>query len=426
MQCYDLISQSQVPNGTNVIGYTWVFRIKIHSDGSVARYKARICVDGSRQVYGIDYNETFAPVTRAATIRLVLAVAVHLGLQLRQFDIRLAFVSADIDRPVYMKAPVGGGEPIGSVWKLKKSLYGLRQAPRLFNAKLNSVLVSLGWRQSKHDPCLYIYRKGEIFSLLVAVVDDLLLATSTLTHSDSFFAEMSKTFDFKSMGEPTYMIGMHLARSGSELRVSQQQYISEIAKRHASLLLKCSPVNTPALPSAKLVKTGLNKQAHSPPVDSKLYRAIVGALMYAVITRPDIATSVSISARFLSEPTQAHLDQAIRILSYLVHTADLALTFYATSSPSLRTFVDASWAADNDTRRSRYGYGVYYGRALVSWKSKLHACVCLSTAEAEYIGATEATKETMWLRFLLADVGLPQLEPTTLHEDPRACGWQPT
>jgi hypothetical protein len=143
--------------------------------------------------------------------------------------------------------------------------------------------------------------------------------------------------------------------------------------------------------------------------------------MYAVITRPDIATPVSISARFLSSPTQAHLDQAVRILSYLVHTVDLSLTFFETSSPCLRTFVDASWAADHDTRRSRFGYGIYFGRALVSWKSKLHACVCLSTAEAEYIGATEATKETMWLRFLLADIGLKQLQPTTLFEDNAAC-----
>ena len=177
----------------------------------------------------------------------------------------------------------------------------------------------------------------------------------------------------------------------------------------------------PAVPSVKLVKTGLHNAKPSPSVDSKLYRSLIGALMYAVVTRPDIATPVSICARFLASPTQVHLDQAVRVLAYLVYTIDLTLTFFATASPVLQTYVDASWAADNDTRRSRYGYGVYFGRALICWKSKLHSCICLSTAEAEYIGATEATKETMWLRFLLFDMGLPQLGPTTLHEDNAAC-----
>jgi hypothetical protein len=112
-----------------------VFRLKIHADGSVARFKARICVDGSKQRHGLDYTETFAPVANAATIRLLLAVATHHNLELRQFDIRLAFVSADIDRAVYMKSPVGSGEPPEKVWRLRKSLYdGLKQAPCLFNA----------------------------------------------------------------------------------------------------------------------------------------------------------------------------------------------------------------------------------------------------------------------------------------------------
>ena len=126
-------------------------------------------------------------------------------------------------------------------------------------------------------------------------------------------------------------------------------------------------------------------------------------------------------ARFLAAPTQVHLDQAVRILAYLVNTIELSLTFTQTAAPTLRTYVDASWAADNDTRRSRFGYGVYYGRALVCWKSKLHSCICLSTAEAEYVGATEATKDTMWLRFLLADMGLALAKPTTLYEDNQAC-----
>jgi hypothetical protein len=347
MNCYDLLrSQSQVPEGANVIGFTWVFRIKIHADGTVARFKARICVDGSRQIYGLDFGETFAPVASAATIRLLLSVAVHKDMILRQFDIKLAFVSAAIDRPVYMRSPVGSGEPSGSVWKLKRSLYGLRQAPRLFNAKLHATLCSFGWKQSKHDPCLYILRKGKHFSFLVAVVDDLLLATTNSSTCKTFYKNMSRVFDFKDMGAPVYMIGMHLLRSGPKLQISQQQYIRDIAHRHSSLLLNCTPVTTPAVASFKMVKTGLYRCDPSPSVDSKLYRSLIGALMYAVITRPDIATTVSMCARFLADPTQVHLDQAVRVLSYLVNTIDISLTFHRTKAPMLRTYVDASWAAE--------------------------------------------------------------------------------
>ena len=276
MNCYDLlVSQSLLPKGANLIGFTWVFRIKIHEDGTVARFKARICVDGSRQIYGLDFEETFAPVANAATIRLVLAVAVHNDMTLRQFDIKLAFVSANIDRPVYMRSPTGSGEPLGSVWKLKRSLYGLRQAPRLFNAKLHATLCAFGWKQSKHDPCLYILRKGKHFSFLVAVVDDLLLATTNSSVCKTFYSNMSRVFDFKDMGAPCYMIGMHLRRSGPKLRISQQQYIRDIAHRHSSLLLNCHPATTPAVASFKMVKTGLYRSDPSPLVDSKLYRSLI-------------------------------------------------------------------------------------------------------------------------------------------------------
>jgi hypothetical protein len=419
--CYKLLSQSQVPEGGHVIGYTWVFKIKINADGSVARYKARICVDGSKQKHGIDFTETFSPVANAATIRLVIAIATHQRMLLRQFDIKLAFCAAKIDRPVYMRAPAGSGEPRTSIWKLLLSLYGLKQAPRLFNAKLHSVLSKLGWTRSKHDPCLYYANTGIGLSLLAVVVDDLLLATKEKAFADLFYARMSQEFDFKALGAPSYMIGMHLSRSSKDCRISQRQYITGIGTKHADLLQDKKPVSTPAAADLRLVKTGYSGSSPSPPVDIKLYRSLVGSLMYTVVTRPDVAVAVSMCARYLSAPTVAHLDSAVRVLRYLLHTNNLGLVYSTTPSPTLETYVDASWAADHETRRSRYGFAVFYGNALISWRSKLHQCVCLSTAEAEYVGATEAVKETMWLRHLLKDIGLEQAEPTVIHEDNAAC-----
>jgi len=252
------------------------------------------------------------------------------------------------------------------------------------------------------------------------VVDDLLLATSNLAYADSFRTNMSKAFDFKAMGRPSYMIGLHLQHETTCLRISQRQYILDVGERFAQRLGPFRPTFSPAPGNLRLTKTGFSDQPVSPSANIDLYRSLVGSLMYAVVSRPDVAVPVSMCARFLASPTEAHLAAARRILCYLLSTKSMALVYTRTASPTLTVYVDSSWAADQDTRRSRYGFAVFFGRALVSWRSKLHSCVSLSSAEAEYIGATEACKETMWLRFLLSEIGFPQ--PTTVfHEDNAAC-----
>ena len=158
--------------------------------------------------------------------------------------------------------------------------------------------------------------------------------------------------------------------------------------------------------------------------EPKVYRSLVGGLMYTLITRPDVATAVSMCARYLALPRQAHLEAAKRVLRYLYHTRTLPLVYNKCSLDNLRItiFADSSWANDVDTRRSRYGYAVYVGKALISWRSKLHNCVALSTAEAEYCAATEAGKHTKWvaslIAFLLPKIKLP---PALLYEDNAAC-----
>lgn len=420
MGCYTELQRHQVPEGANIIGFTWVFKVKKNGDGTVARFKARICCDGSRQKRGIDFDETFAPVANATTIRLVLAVATHKQLKLRQYDIKLAFVSTKIDRPVYMYQPTGGTGARGTVWQLKKSLYGLKQAPKLFNDHLHQVLTKkCKFRQSKHDPCLYIYNTKQVYTLLALVVDDLLLATNDETHADKFKQTMEENFDFKDMGVPNYMIGMNLTTTENTLQISQKEYIRDIIKRFEAKTL--APTTTPATTFTHLVKTGVSGEAESPPCNSKVYRSLVGALMYVLITRPDAATAISIAARFLHDPRRAHLNAALYILRYLKGSISRCLTYTRTKDPTLVAYCDASWADDRDSRRSRYGYLIYYGAALISWKSKLHAALCLSTSEAEYVAATETTKEISWLRLMLKDINLPQAKATTIHEDNQAC-----
>ncbi len=420
MDCYDSVSLSRVPEGANIIGFTWVFKVKKKGDGTVERYKARICVDGSKQKYGIDYKEVFSPVATHVTIRLALAIAMHERLVVRQFDIKLAFVSSDIDQPVYMRAPSGSNEPPNTVWKLKKSLYGLKQAPRLFNTYLNGHLVKLGFTQSSNDPCLYFRIGTHEFTLLVIVVDDILMVTSKLQYAQTFETNMKKIFELKSMGEPSYMIGMNLQKLGDELKISQEEYIREITHRFD--LQECKPINTPASATDHLVAAGLDEQAvESPLTNEKNYRSLVGALMYAVISRPDVACAVSIAARFLSKPRDAHLKYAKRILRYLYHTRDLCLTYRKTKNPQVTTYVDSSWSDERDERRSRFGYAIFYGKALIHWKSKLGVTRALSSTEAEYSAATHAAKEVMWINHLLSEIGRKPALPVIMHEDNQSC-----
>ena len=215
------------------------------------------------------------------------------------------------------------------------------------------------------------------------------------------------------------MVGMQLDYPSGKITVCQTRYIQDVAKRFN--MLDTPRVATPACPSVKLTKIGQRTDT-SPRVDSTKYRSLVGALMYAVMTRPDIATSVSICARFLAEPRLVHRTAALRILSYLLHTPNVKLVYRKDSlPPKLVGYVDASWADDKDTRRSRYGYAVYLGDSIIEWKSKLHPCIVLSTAESEYVAATEVCKTIVWLRNTLNELQVPQVVPTTIYEDNQAC-----
>ena len=409
-----------LPDGVKALGCLWVFKVKCGPDGTVTRYKARLTVNGKTQEYGINYSETFSPVAFATTIRLLLALAIMGNMKLRQFDIKSAFLYADLpeNERVYMRTPPGYGKK--GYWYLKKSLYGLCQSPRLFNQHLDKTLRKLGWVSCTFDPCLYRHEQSSAF--LVVVVDDMILASPNEAFTKSFYQKMRAVYDIKDLGEPKYVIGVRVNMQPTSLKLLQDRYISDLHELHVP---GEKATNTPAIPSLTLCLSGIHGQARSPFLsDPKAYRSLVGGLMYTLITRPDVAAAVSTCARYLSKPTQAHFDAAKRILRYLFHTRDLPLVFNKCGSELLRitAFADSSWANDVDTRRSRYGYAIYVGKSLVSWRSKLHSCVALSTAEAEYCAATEAAKHIKWVaslvQFLRPKAKLP---PALIYEDNDAC-----
>ena len=410
----------KLPPGIKALNCLWVFKVKCGPDGKVTRFKARITVDGKSQIYGIDFHETFAPVAFATTIRLLFAIALSLGLTFRQFDIKCAFLSATLpeNERMYMRAPPGFGKR--GYWHLRKSLYGLRQSPRLFNQHLHASLTKVGFTACTFDPCLYHHT--ECGAYLVIVVDDMILASPSEAFTANFAAEMRKVYDIKDLGVPEYVIGVRISVTPATIKFTQDRYIEDMYAEHHP---GGKATSTPAVPSDVLCMSGVHGQAESPLLpNAKIYRSLVGSLMYALITRPDVATAVSMVARYLAKPRIAHLQAAQRILRYLNHTRALSLVFnkIAIKELSVTAFADSSWANDIDTRRSRYGYAVYVGKCLVSWRSKLHAAVALSTAEAEYCAATEAAKHIKWVRSLVSFM-LPKIKmaPTIIYEDNAAC-----
>lgn len=423
MDCYELIDLKDVPKGANIIGNIWVFKVKKKGDGSLDRFKARTCVKGNEQKYGIDFVEVFSPVASQATIRMVFAIAVHFDMELWQFDIVLAFVTSKIDKPVYMTIPKGAKGRKDQVWKLKKSLYGLKQAPRLFNNHLNNILRKNGFKRSDFDPCLYVFKEGKVLMLLITVVDDLLLATNSNSHKEAFEKAMQKEFDLKSMGKPEYMIGMNVCRSKDKISISQSEYIREICNRFE--IQHSKKIQSPASAEGQksLCKIGYRDQQEIKLTNPKKYRSLVGSLMYAVLTRPDIAAPVSMAARYLHNPCEDHMHFAMRILQYLHSTIDVRLVYTKTENPKLIVYADSSWLQEDNSAGCRFGYLVFFGNALVSWKSKLHKGTCLSSAEAEYICATHATKEAKWLNFIASEISQnpDKILPIKILEDNTAC-----
>ena len=401
------------PVDNKIIGCKWVFKEKTNSDGS-SRFKARLVAKGYAQIHGVDYQETFSPVVRFTAIRVLLAIGIQQKKFIHQMDVITAFLHGDLEEDVYMRQPEGY-EVIGretEVCKLKKSIYGLKQSPRCWNAKLHTSLIQIGFNSSDADPCVYICG-GKIIAVYV---DDLILLTDTKDEMESLKNRLSEEFNMKDLGEVSQFLGVSINRSENNITLHQRSYIEEIVQRFN--MSEAKTVTTPSDVNVLLVK-----EDGSSLVDKTLYQSIAGALLYvSMATRPDIAHAVGVVCRYNAVPTKTHMSALKRIICYLKGTSELALTYNSEEVSPMYGYSDADWAGDRDTRLSTSGYVFMIGGGAVSWSSKKQKTTALSTAEAEYIALSEACKEVMWLRKLLGDLtGVSdKLEMTTIMEDNQA------
>jgi hypothetical protein len=405
--------RAKVPEGKKVIDAKWVFTTKYDEDGKEVKKKARLVARGDRQTEGVDYKETFAPVTKYQTLRYVISFAHENDLQLHHLDVETAFLNGDLEEDVYMKLPQGFENEKGEreVVKLKKSLYGLKQSPRCWNKKFVSVLKRLGFVQSNADPCLFIKeeKKGER-TLIDVFVDDLVIAANDVREIKR---KLMNEFKMRDLGKLSWILGMKVERSKDKIEISQEAYTNSIIEKFGMKEAKIAPTPLPS----KIEQLVISKESKVPFNNIKRYQQIIGALIYLSNTiRPDITFSVNFLARKMSEPSQQDYLLAKRILRYLKGTADLKLTF--DKKNKVVGYSDASYAEDKNDRKSTGGYVFNMNGGAISWKSQKQKIVTLSSCEAEYVTLSEAAKEAMWLRKLIRDVDNKKSEsPIIIFED---------
>ena len=415
-----------LPKDRKALPCKWVYKYKYTADSASPKYKARLVAKGFKQEHGVDFDEIFSPVVKMTTLRMLLALAANQDLELVQMDVKTAFLHGDLDEEIYMEQPEGyevsGKEHL--VCKLKKSLYGLKQSPRLWYQKFDAFMKTQGYARSNEDACLYTKTCSDGSSImLILYVDDMLIVGKNKDELSLFKKNLSQTFDMKDLGDARHILGMRITRDRSKrcIYLSQVEYISKVLKRFN--MENAKPLSTPLPTYVKLSTCDCPTSDKDKEFMSKVpYQSAVGSLMYAMVaTRPDIAFAVGAVSRFMSNPGKKHWDAVKLILRYLSGTKDKCLCL-GRGDASIIGYTDSDYAGCADSRKSTSGYIFLIMGGAIAWRSRLQECVALSTTEAEYVAASEACKEAVWLSRLASDMGIPQHVPKLLCDSQSGIG----
>ncbi|KAJ1603583.1 hypothetical protein NDA14_003773 [Ustilago hordei] len=379
------------PPGVPLVDSKVVLRLKLDADGVPVKHKARLVARGFTQREGIDYQETFSPVAPLGAIRAILALAVQNNWEVHALDITMAYLNSTLKEAIYMKPPEGSGVAPGKVYKVVKGLYGLKQSGREWNQEFDRSLRRMGFFQVECAPCIYTKGQGEDMAIVVIYVDDTLVIAPRL----ETVLEVKKQI-------------------GQRWKMEDSGYIDQVLAKHLDKRTKPTMVPMQNIPEGTLVASAAQQ---------KEYPVIVGKLLWvANSTRPDLSLTVGVLARHMREPSQEHYQAAQRVLRYLESTRQVGLVYRASESQEpLVAHSDANWASDATIqRRSTSGsVALVYGNP-VAWKSATQKCVSLSAVEAEFIAATEATREVLFLKQLLRSIGIATGTPT-VYSDNTGC-----
>jgi hypothetical protein len=390
-----------LPEGRKAIGSKIVRKLKLNPDGTINKRKSRIVAQGFSQKFGIDYKETFAPTLHFASLRLILILAAFMDLELIQLDIKGAFLYGDLKEEIYMRQPPGFASD-NKVCKLKKSIYGLKQAGRVWNHKINAFLTRQGFKRLKSDTCIYVLKREQDLIIMGLYVDDQIISYNCHKLLENILVNLGKEFEYTR--QPlTYILGLEIERDRSKkiIRINQRKYIKDMLVKFG--MEDAKGTKLPMSPGLKLEVKGTNPDERYP------YRELIGSLMYtATLTRPDIAFSIGYLSRFLKNFNEDCWITAKKILRYLKESIDVELILDGNKELRLNCFADADWGQDVNDRKSISGSIFLLGGTPIYWKSKKQQTVALSSTEAEYLSLSNCVTDGLWISTLMSELGLKE------------------
>jgi hypothetical protein len=418
----------KLPAGRKPIGCKWVFKVKINKNGEIERYKARLVAKGYSQKEGIDYIETFAPVLKYKSLRILLSIAAIKDMEVKQMDVETAFLNAEIKEEVYMEQPEGFHDGNNdNVYRLLKTLYGTKQAPHEWNNTLNEFIISLRYVRCKSDTCTYIKTSKNGDPIIIAVfVDDIIIVYMKVDEQEWFDDKKAfmKMFKMKDLNDAEWILGIRITRDrlAQTIKLDHEIQINKSLKSfHMS---ECNPATSPTEVRKLTLQDCPTSKEEQDEMMKVPYKSLIGSLQYiALSTRPDIAYAVNQLSRYLSNPGQAHWQAGKRVLRYLKGTAKSSLVYKdynGNRNTKIEIFCDADWAGDVDDRKSTTGIIIKLNGCVVIWLSKKQTTVALSTAEAEYIAIATALQELLWMNQYLTELSLKDAETPVLRSDNQA------
>jgi transposase InsO family protein len=426
---WEMMPYSDLPKGANVMRCHFVFTVKRLSDGSIEKFKARLVADGNTQKAGVDFDRIFSTVVKSQTIRAVLIYACSHKLNLSSIDVRQAYCRGDADRDLFMSPPPGvtsrdsRGRQL--VCRLKRSLYGLKQAGRIWAKLFSEFLLAWGMVRSSLDVCLYTYTSGKSILFVLVYVDDCLAADNDPELRARFVKDVAARFPIEDRGDLRWFLGIAIERdlAARTLRLSQKLYISDTVAKYGDWLRAgygrkfdspmaegtvLSAADSPVEGSAEYAEMASRRD---------IYMQIVGAFSWlANMTMPWLCYPCSQLSRFLANPGMPHFDAAMRVLAFIDGLADPALDFTPNPSRGLEIFVDSNWSSRFSCSGAIF---MLYGCPF-HWFAKTQKSVALSSAEAEFFGAMLAARDGVWARDLLFALDVIPAGPTVIYSDSKS------
>jgi hypothetical protein len=403
-----------LPKGTKAVNTIWTFKTKYNADNTIDKEKCRVVVDGRQQTLGIDYTKTFSPTANTTTVRILCALMLSLDFHVKHIDVTAAYLNADINDEVYIQLPSSHAGPHVFA-KLKKSMYGLKQAAREWNKHLSTALLEFGFAKSLFDPCLFIYHEnGQIQAIITTYVDDLLVFFARSFDSNRILEHLRKFYKITVSEKPNLYIGLNVTVETDRVTLSQKAYLDRLFQDHLNDGRKVT------CPTTKLLFPG-NRDDNDPLSDSITpYRSIIGKLSWIALgTRPDICFVVNMLASAVHAPTPQHYNVALNTIRYLRATSQSELIYKAWTNNGLIGYADAEWGSRRD-RHSIGDYIVMVNSSPLSWKTIRLRYIATSTAEAEIGALYKVVRLIVTLRNIIKEV-LPGAinQPVPIFSDSR-------